>query len=108
MKEFDVADLKVGIIMRLTSAEASVIKGLISKADPDGKVYLFGSRVDDNRKGGDIDIFLEASKKIDFKEQLLLQHRLIAGCDTKVDLVIQNPNDHEEIIHTIAKMGVRL
>lgn len=94
--------------MRLTSAEVNVIKGVISKSDPDGKVYLFGSRVDDNRKGGDIDIFLEASKQIDFKEKLLLQHRLISACDTKVDFVVQNPNDHEEIIHTIAKMGVRL
>ena len=94
--------------MRLTSAEASVIKGVLYQADPNGEVYLFGSRVDDNRKGGDIDIFFEASKQIDFKDKLLLQHRLTAGCDTKVDLVIKNPSDSEQLIHTIAKMGVKL
>lgn len=94
--------------MRLTSAETTVIKTILSHIDPSGEIYLFGSRADDNRKGGDIDIFFQASKYIDFKEKLLLQHRLTAGCDTKVDLVIKNPGDSEQNIHTIAKMGVKL
>ena len=80
MTVFCVVDLpKLETIMRLTNTEASVIKDLIAKVDPVGTIYLFGSRADDNRKGGDIDIFLEASRQIEFKDILLLQHRLIAG-----------------------------
>jgi len=94
--------------MRLTSAETTVIRTLLSHIDPSGEIYLFGSRADDNRKGGDIDIFFQASKHIDFKEKLLLQHQLTVGCDTRVDLLIKNPGDREQHIHTIARMGVKL
>lgn len=42
--------------MRLKEIEKESIINSIKEADPDAKIWLFGSRVDDNKKGGDIDI----------------------------------------------------
>lgn len=45
--------------MRLSEQEQHIIREAILAEDSSATVYLFGSRTDDNRKGGDIDLFLE-------------------------------------------------
>ncbi len=42
--------------MRLTSKQRQAIKQTIHNFDPQALIYLFGSLVDDNKKGGDIDL----------------------------------------------------
>ncbi len=42
--------------MRITSDEVKIIKNTILKQISDAKIMLFGSRTDDSKKGGDIDI----------------------------------------------------
>jgi predicted nucleotidyltransferase len=42
--------------MRITEHEKNVIIEAVKNADPDARVWLFGSRADDGKKGGDIDI----------------------------------------------------
>ena len=42
--------------MRITELEKNAIIEAIKKTDPNGKVWLFGSRTDNAKKGGDIDI----------------------------------------------------
>jgi len=63
--------------MRLTAKEHHAIKKYFFEVFKEGKIYLFGSRVDDNRKGGDIDLYLQikdtkslVSKKLDFLVKL--------------------------------------
>jgi len=58
--------------MRLESSEINDIKQCIHDIDVQAKVYLFGSRMDDHKKGGDIDLLI-ISNKIDFTEKLKLQ-----------------------------------
>nr|VFK38380.1 MAG: Nucleotidyltransferase domain-containing protein [Candidatus Kentron sp. SD]VFK43523.1 MAG: Nucleotidyltransferase domain-containing protein [Candidatus Kentron sp. SD]VFK79582.1 MAG: Nucleotidyltransferase domain-containing protein [Candidatus Kentron sp. SD] len=50
--------------MRLTTHEISAIKSAINRRDPKAEIYLFGSRTDDGKRGGDIDL-LVMSKRID-------------------------------------------
>jgi uncharacterized protein len=50
--------------MRITEQEKNVIIDAVKSTDPNAKVWLFGSRVDDSKKGGDIDIAI-FSEKID-------------------------------------------
>jgi len=42
--------------MRITENEKNVIIDAVKNIDPDARLWLFGSRADDSKKGGDIDI----------------------------------------------------
>jgi predicted nucleotidyltransferase len=48
--------------MRITEHEKNVIVEAVKSADPEAKVWLFGSRTDDNKKAGDIDIAILSEK----------------------------------------------
>ncbi|MEN4044797.1 nucleotidyltransferase domain-containing protein [Sulfurimonas sp. NWX367] len=63
--------------MRLTDDEVNLIKKAFFETFKDGKIYLFGSRVDDTKRGGDIDLYIIPKnqdelrkKKIDFLVKL--------------------------------------
>ena len=94
--------------MRLNTAELQAIRDTLRAVDPHGRVYLFGSRADDRRRGGDIDIYLESAKPIDLKTCMQLQYRLSLACDTKVDLLVKSPGDSDMPIHQIARQGILL
>ncbi|MBI5206523.1 MAG: nucleotidyltransferase domain-containing protein [Candidatus Firestonebacteria bacterium] len=44
--------------MRLKDDQIKHIKNTIETLDKNAKIYLFGSRVDDYKKGGDIDLLI--------------------------------------------------
>jgi len=48
--------------MRLSRTEITAIKSTIADLDPCALVYLFGSRVDDTKRGGDIDLLIMSEK----------------------------------------------
>jgi predicted nucleotidyltransferase len=54
--------------MRLTNYEIISIKEAFHQVFGDGKIYLFGSRVDDTLKGGDIDLFIKLDTVLTTKE----------------------------------------
>lgn len=94
--------------MRLSVREKEAVRKVLHEVDPCGRIYLFGSRVDDSKKGGDIDLFFEVSTTLNLKFKLALEYRLSAECDTKVDLLVKNPGQEENSIFEIARRGVLL
>ncbi|MEO1927269.1 MAG: hypothetical protein ABGX26_01080 [Nautiliaceae bacterium] len=52
--------------MRLTSKEIEIIKAQVHKVLNDAQIYLFGSRVDDSLKGGDIELPKNRRKALGF------------------------------------------
>ena len=56
--------------MRLTKKEQQAIKESFKEVFKDGRIYLFGSRVDDSKRGGDIDLYIELDEKLDIKTLL--------------------------------------
>lgn len=76
--------------MRLNSETVQVLQKIFLQVFGKGELYLFGSRVDDARRGGDIDLYLVADnrdrmgeKRIEFLAQVKRQ----IG-DQRIDLVI--------------------
>ena len=47
--------------MRLTQQQIDVLKNTIHVLSPEAQLYLFGSRVDDTKRGGDIDLLVVSS-----------------------------------------------
>jgi predicted nucleotidyltransferase len=74
------------------------------------KLYLFGSRTDDSKKGGDIDLFLESEKQIDLQQQLQFLASIYRHVtERKIDLVVKTPFTAHQTIHDTAKQqGIRL
>ncbi len=93
--------------MRITQQQRETIVQTIRAMIPDARVTLFGSRTDDLKRGGDIDLYVETHTAPALKARLLLQYQLSCACDTKVDLLV---NDHstQQAIFNIAQQGIVL
>lgn len=80
--------------MRISAAEHQAIIDITQRYfDKEAKVYLFGSRVDDNKKGGDIDLYIvprqieSAQQQYDKKIKFLVSLQLAIG-EQKVDVIL--------------------
>lgn len=94
--------------MRISNDELRIIKSLAEKYFGENcSVYIFGSRVDDSKRGGDIDIYVETDLDKDVilnaKIKFLVDLKTAIG-DQKVDVVVFNPKFmKEELIHKVAR-----
>ena len=89
--------------MRLSNfyKETIKLKGL-EIFGQDTKIYLFGSRTDDSKRGGDIDLYIEPADKnhlFDKKLQFLVTLTKILG-EQKIDVVVSK--DKNRLIEQIA------
>lgn len=92
--------------MRLTSDQIHAIRQLVQQlAGTKSTVRLFGSRLDDNAHGGDVDLMLELIEPVDNPALMTAQlsarvSRLMHG--RKVDVLLSAPNLKRLPIHDIA------
>ena len=93
--------------MRLSLSARGTIRDAVRAAvGPEATVRLFGSRTNDDAKGGDIDLLVESDRAID-------QPALVGACigarlqqalgDQRIDVVIAAPNVPHQAIHRIAR-----
>ncbi len=95
--------------MRLTEKEVKIIKKSVFALFGKRKIVLFGSRVDDKKRGGDIDLCIEMDKRVLLKDKLKLLVLLEKeGIERKVDIIFKYPDSKENIFQTIDKIGVVL
>jgi predicted nucleotidyltransferase len=98
--------------MRLQAKVIDEIKQAFNAQFGEGTLYLFGSRLDDQKRGGDIDLLLDFAEPVDNPALLAAQFsakvsRLVWG--RKVDVLIWAPNLKRTPIHDVAfAEGVRL
>jgi len=76
--------------MRLSEKEKNIIVRAIKELDEKATIYLFGSRVQSDQKGGDIDL-LVISETLGFtdKVSLLVKIKSALG-EQKIDLMIKS------------------
>jgi len=94
--------------MRLTTYEIKAIKQTFLDIFQSGQIYLFGSRVDDSLKGGDIDLYIQTdnSEVLIKKVKFLSQIKQMIG-DQKIDVIISK--DKSRVIEQEAlNNGIKL
>lgn len=99
--------------MRLTEFQRATIKAAVFNViDTDSRIWLFGSRVDDTKRGGDIDLLIETENVLPNRVAALcrLEGRLVTGLgDRKIDILLKDAHTPEKPIHRAAReQGVLL
>lgn len=99
--------------MRLTELQIADIRTIVAElAGDDATVRLFGSRLDDAAKGGDVDLLVEVPHPVEAPAPLAarIAGRVSRALDgRKVDVVLAAPNLLSLPIHEVARrQGVAL
>jgi predicted nucleotidyltransferase len=100
--------------MRLSEKSITTVKNAVRTAFPgQPKVFLFGSRVDDNKRGGDIDLMVVS----DLQRNAVEAARIMAVAkiqmtlgEQKIDLIVtDNPaSDSRAVVREAFRHGIEL
>ena len=91
--------------MRIQAAEREAIVSAIISIDKDSEIYLFGSRIDDSRRGGDIDILVKSD---------VISHKMLAHIESaifdkieeqKIDVVLNRKNENSTFSNMVLAQG---
>lgn len=91
--------------MRLNNRQIEAIKDSFKNVFGCGEIYLFGSRVDDNQRGGDIDLYIDTPDRenlIDKKIRFLVKLKQKIG-EQKIDIVFAEDKKREIEIEALRK-----
>jgi len=99
--------------MRLTTTECATIRDTVrAVAGPGSRVRLFGSRIADRTRGGDIDLVVEMDHAVArptlFSARIGARLQQALG-DRRIDVLLAAPNLREGAIHRVARQtGIEL
>jgi predicted nucleotidyltransferase len=95
--------------MRLTKRQIETVRKLVGAAMGEGsRIWLFGSRADDRRRGGDVDLYVEPERFPALVEEARCRGRLADELDLEVDLVVARPGRPRPIELIARATGVPL
>ena len=96
--------------MRLTPAQIHAITQTISRLTTvTAEVFLFGSRLDDQARGGDVDILIETATPLALLDRARIKMELEALVNLPIDIVSQVKNSTPTPFQRIARANaVRL
>lgn len=100
--------------MRLTNEQIMTIKTIIlSNFGPAAKLMLFGSRMDDSKRGGDIDLLVETDlnpEEMFIKKITALGQLQRALGEQKIDLLtaVTGTKNVPEVVEIARKQGIIL
>jgi len=99
------------MLMRLAESQALAIGHVIrEELGADSCIWLFGSRVDDCKRGGDIDLYVESPTSVSMTKKLAVVSKIQRAIGLrKIDLIVNDGYGELKPIYTTAKEeGVRL
>ncbi|MDP2230731.1 nucleotidyltransferase domain-containing protein [Methylotenera sp.] len=93
--------------MRITTDQAEITKKTVDRIlGTPNQVWLFGSRVDDNLHGGDIDLFVETQANITNRAGTICRlygALMLSLGDRKIDILLKDARTVEAPIFGIAR-----
>lgn len=95
--------------MRLSATQREqVIQTTRQNFGVDANVWLFGSRTNDARRGGDVDLYVETAQSDTFMPTLRCKIALEDSLDLHVDLIVNNHTKDEPIYQIAKRQGIQL
>lgn len=93
--------------MRLETKEKQAITSAIKELDSEAEIYLFGSRTDPEKKGGDIDLLI-LSKKLTSSDKISILVKIFDQIEEqKIDLIIARDLS-DPFVRLAFKQGIKL
>lgn len=107
--------MKIYLIVRLSQNELIAIEqSFLEVFLPEDHIWIFGSRADKNKKGGDIDLYIETTIA-DFEDVRKREDKLVFALwqkigEQRIDVVVNMLKESKQLpIYTIARdTGVQL
>lgn len=94
--------------MRLNQNQVKILKDKLETICSSAQLYLFGSRVDDDKKGGDIDLIV-VSKEVTKKDLRYLRIEFFKHFgEQKLDIILDDGEFKNPFIKHILKKAVLL
>lgn len=95
--------------MRIDPLQASQAIAIIRRhLGEDARVRLFGSRADDTRRGGDVDLYVELAHPVALMDEARCRAELADLFDLDVDLVVNDGLRENPIYRIAAHTGIPL
>jgi predicted nucleotidyltransferase len=95
--------------MRLSKEVAEFLKKEIKKFLPDAEVYLFGSRVYKDKRGGDIDLLVIGKRRLSLTEKVKIRVAFFKRFgEQKIDIVSFSRDEKSTFKEFALKEGVKL
>lgn len=93
--------------MRLTDQQRQIIREEVARIfGPRARVYLFGSRLDDRARGGDVDLFIEVDEVLENRasaaSRVAARLQQALG-DQRIDVVLVDAATRKQPIHEAAR-----
>ena len=93
--------------MRLTPSQEQITKSTVDRVlGTANRVWLFGSRVDDDLRGGDIDLLIETEAVLPNRAKILCRLHgalIFALGERKLDILLKDARTRDAPVFTIAK-----
>ena len=94
--------------MRLSSKQSDSILDIVaSHAGSGAAVYLFGSQVDDRRRGGDIDLLIETERVPDLVKRAKIKLEIESQLGLPVDIVARGRDQSPTAFQLLARSQAR-
>jgi len=94
--------------MRISEIEKTTIVNAILEKDKNAQIFLFGSRTDDFKKGGDIDILIQ-SDEIGLLEIVKIKSTVFKYLpEQKIDLLVSKSNETNHFVDFISNQLISL
>ena len=92
----------------ISEIEKTTIVNAILEKDKNAQIFLFGSRTDDFKKGGDIDILVQ-SDEIGLLEIVKIKSNIFKNIpEQKIDLLVSKSNETNHFVDFISNQLISL